>query len=450
MVSSGGNTPHQLSRTSGSNSSSAVICEGQMRSEHPAKNRQHLSSGLHKPPGGNSLQRSGKSDQEPMDVVPREEHTHNSPTPPRVPEHHCRCRISVSARLDRLEAEPFNISQDTEDFWPTGSGPLYDSPVYPVPSLLQLAARSICRRNSCISPSVDSHQGVCQPTLEPGRQDTHPGTEPTSHHSAGGTSLEIPTVVPYSPTHADRLFQVDSNGIRNNDQQGQFPDAPSTSHMAHLRERYRSQQLSKEATDLMLSSWRPKTNKSYDSLFAKWHCWCSGRGLDPFSGPIAQVANFLAHLYKDGYQYSSVNAYRSAISSVHEKVDGYMIGQHPMICRFIKGIFQARPPLPCYSHTWDVQKVLSYLTSLGEDPSLSLKHLSWKVTMLLALSRPSRSADLSKLDLSRRVYKPDDVCFYPSALAKQSRSTSQISNFFFPSFPGEDRLCPVSTLKEYV
>ena len=69
--------------------------------------------------------------------------------------------------------------------------------------------------------------------------------------------------------------------------------------------------------------------------------------------------------------------------------------------------------------------------------------------MLLALSRPSRSADLSKLDISRCVYKPDSVCFYPTSLAKQSRSTSQISSFFFPSLPLEDNLCPVSTLKEY-
>ena len=84
----------------------------------------------------------------------------------------------------------------------------------------------------------------------------------------------------------------------------------------------------------------------------------------------------------------------------------------------------------------------------GRNHSLLLKHLSWKITMLLALSRPSKSADLSKLDLSRRVYKPDGVCFYPSTLAKQSRSTSQITNFFSPYLPEEDSLCPVSTLKE--
>lgn len=66
--------------------------------------------------------------------------------------------------------------------------------------------------------------------------------------------------------------------------------------------------------------------------------------------------------------------------------------------------------------------------------------------MLLALSRPSRSADLSQLDLSRQVYKPDRVCFYPNALATQSRSTSQITNFSFP--PSQGKIV-WATLKEY-
>ena len=156
------------------------------------------------------------------------------------------------------------------------------------------------------------------------------------------------------------------------------------------------------------------------------------------------MANFLAYLYKEGYQYSSVNAYRPAIFSVHEKI---AVGQHPLICRLIEGVFQARPPLSHYTHTWDVQKVLNFLTSLEENQTLSLKHLSWKVTMLLALSRPSRSADLSKLDLSRRVYKSAFTQVpWPNS---QDLATSQITNFFFSSLPGENYLCPVSTLKEY-
>ena len=399
--------------------------------------------------GGGSLERASQSDKESVDVVPGEEHTHHSPTPPGDPEYRRRRRVTVTDRQDGLETVTKYIPQDTANIWSTGSGSLCDPPVCSVPTLLQLAARSICRSNRCISPGVDPHQGVCQSTLEPGRQNTCSGTDSQNQPSAGSTSVEIPAMVPNTATHAGGLSQTDSSRNRNNGQQRQFIDAPTTSRVAHLRERYRNQQLSEDAMDLMLSSWRTKTNKSYDSLFAKWHRWCSERSSDPFSGPIAQVANFLAYLYKEGYQYSSVNAYRSAISSVHEKVEGYTVGQHPLICRLVKGVFQSRPPLPRYTHTWDVQKVLNYLDTLGDNQMLSLKHLTWKVTMLLALSRPSRSADLSKLDISKRVYKPDGVCFYPSALAKQSRSTSQINNFFFPSLPEGNRLCPVSTLKEY-
>ena len=127
------------------------------------------------------------------------------------------------------------------------------------------------------------------------------------------------------------------------------PKAPA-GRMEYLRERYRGQKLSEKASALMLESWCTKTNRSYDSLFGRWVSWCRGRESGPFSGPITNVANFLASL--DGYQYNSINSYRSAISSVHEKVDRYSIGQHPMISRLMKGVFHSRPPLPRYTASY--------------------------------------------------------------------------------------------------
>ena len=41
----------------------------------------------------------------------------------------------------------------------------------------------------------------------------------------------------------------------------------------------------------------------------------------PISGPVTEVANILASQFQAGYQYNSLNAYRSAISSVHDKGD---------------------------------------------------------------------------------------------------------------------------------
>ena len=67
----------------------------------------------------------------------------------------------------------------------------------------------------------------------------------------------------------------------------------------------------------------------------------------------------------------------------------------------------------------------------------------------MALTRPSRSADLAKLDLQFRSYSMEGVTFQPNALSKQSRQQKHGMEFFFPCYPTEDLLCPVLALKEY-
>ena len=237
-----------------------------------------------------------------------------------------------------------------------------------MPSLLQLAARSVCGGNRCIPSRLDNMEGICQPSMEP---DTPGPEENTGTRGRGGTrgpSVEGPAVVRSPSINVSRLATPptqttdrDSGRVRSAN--------PTVSRMEHLRERLNCQGLSYQATDLILKSWRTKTNRSYDSLFGRWNRWCGERGSDPFSGPVSEVANFLAFLFQEGYQYNSVNAYRSAISSVHEKVDGLPIGQHPLVTRLIKGIFNVRPPIPHYSSTWDVQIILNYLESCGQSLS---------------------------------------------------------------------------------
>ena len=69
--------------------------------------------------------------------------------------------------------------------------------------------------------------------------------------------------------------------------------------------------------------------------------------------------------------------------------------------------------------------------------------------MLLALTRPSRSTDLSNLNIQWRSYRSDGVTFRPTHLAKQNRSSKHIPDFFFPCFKDDPILCPVVTLKAY-
>ena len=192
-----------------------------------------------------------------------------------------------------------------------------------------------------------------------------------------------------------------------------------------------------------------RQNYNYGSSFSKWSSWCQQRGRDPLSGPIEDVVNFLADLFADGYQYQSLNAYRSAIPSTHENVNGVSVGSHPAVTRLLKGAFHSRPPQPRYASFWDVGIVIQHIKKLGPNKDLNLKQLTMKTVMLLALTRPSRSADLSKLDIHTQSFKSNGVVFRPLHLAKQSRSSRPIADFFFPSFPEDPSICPMTTLKAY-
>ena len=75
---------------------------------------------------------------------------------------------------------------------------------------------------------------------------------------------------------------------------------------------------------------------------------------------------------------------------MHTPINGQSIGQHPLVSRLLKGAFQSRLPVSRYTETWDVAMVVSYLDGHTLDENLSLK---LRTLMLLALSRPSRSAD---------------------------------------------------------
>jgi hypothetical protein len=88
---------------------------------------------------------------------------------------------------------------------------------------------------------------------------------------------------------------------------------------------------------------------------------------------VANVANFLTEQMQRGLEYSTLNGYRSALSAYHPEIEGYKIGQHPIIKQIMQGAFNGNPPEPKYSDTWDVDTVLKYIIGLGDNDGLSSK-----------------------------------------------------------------------------
>ena len=115
---------------------------------------------------------------------------------------------------------------------------------------------------------------------------------------------------------------------------------------------------------------------------------------------VTTVVDFLASVFNSGIGYSSLNTLRSALSAAVLPVDGVAMGSHPLVKRLMKGSFNLKPPTPRYSHTWDVSTVLNYLKGLGGNSDLSMKQLTMKLVVLIALVTGQRCQTLSLLNLN--------------------------------------------------
>ena len=120
-----------------------------------------------------------------------------------------------------------------------------------------------------------------------------------------------------------------------------------------------------------------------------------------------------------------------------------------MVARLLKGVYNNWPPQPRYATTWDIDVVTRHLITMGCNESLTLKLLSHKLVILMALIEASRTSELKALDIRFRTYKPDGVAFKLASLTKKRTPGLPPKELFFGAFPNNKQLCVVECLKEY-
>ena len=133
----------------------------------------------------------------------------------------------------------------------------------------------------------------------------------------------------------------------------------------------------------------------------------------------------------------------------HDQIEGLPVGQHPLVTRLMKGAHNSRPPKPRYSVTWDVDIVVRYICSLGDNEGLSLKRLSHKLAILMALVDASRTSELAALDVQYRKFCPEGVSFKLASLTKKRAPGIPPKEVFFGAYPPDRHLCVVQCLKHY-
>ena len=199
-----------------------------------------------------------------------------------------------------------------------------------------------------------------------------------------------------------------------------------------------------------MAAWRKNATSAYSSAWTKWSSWCSQQiNVNPLAPSLTNVLDFLALQFHEGKEYRTVNVYRSALSAVLPLIDGHKAGSHPLVYQLLKGVFQLRPPQPRYATTWQVSKVVQYISSLGSNSNLSTKRLSYKLVGLLTLTAPDRASGLAARDLRFRYFHPEGVQFKLPELTKTARQGQDPKSCFHASFPENEHLCVCNCLQEY-
>ena len=136
----------------------------------------------------------------------------------------------------------------------------------------------------------------------------------------------------------------------------------------------------------------------------KWESYCRIREIDPLQATVVDGMNFLAELFQPGAGYSAVDTARSALSPILMLPGNTTFGSHPHVSRLLKGVFELRSALPKYQSIWDISVVLNML-ECWPIQNISLKHLSLKLTMLLALTTSQRVQTLHALTISNMTLR---------------------------------------------
>ncbi|XP_060584890.1 uncharacterized protein LOC132740864 isoform X1 [Ruditapes philippinarum] len=220
--------------------------------------------------------------------------------------------------------------------------------------------------------------------------------------------------------------------------------------MSYIRKSFESRELSEKSVEIIMASWRRSTKKQYSCYINKWVLFCRERQSNIFQTSIDFVIEFLTELFNKGYSYETLNSARSALSMLCESHEGYNVGSHPLVVRYMTGVYNLRPTRSKYTETWDVSKLLSHLKTLPPVNNLTLKMLSYKLATLIVLTQASRSHSVSLLTLEGMKKDENSFILYYCGLLKQCRKGKRNPVVNCKKYTPDRRLCVYSTLEEYI
>ena len=365
-------------------------------------------------------------------------------------------RESTTYRIANAQSSSTNTVSDLGD---TPDRPICIQGEQTDSSLLFLDSTPRCIGNRCSVNLLGRNVCICVPSNMSHTQSTATyGAVSLSDYShctkmASQALVPRPSKIPDSMSKETTSVARPVTTAQNNDQSSKSRSIQSAC-LATIDRSFQEKGFSNQSRKLISASWRSGTQRDYTGKFNKFCSWCSTRQIDPYSASLVQVADFLTDLFNNGLQYRTIAGYRSMLSAVLQPINNTPVGQHPYIIRLLKGVFNSRPPKVKILPEWDLQLVLNMLQKQPFEPlsKASLKHITFKLIFLMAISTFRRCSDLQSLKIGKGsvCVQKKGITFIRHGLAKQDRGSHFGSKIFVPAFEENYRLDPKRALYWYL
>ena len=129
--------------------------------------------------------------------------------------------------------------------------------------------------------------------------------------------------------------------------------------MHRIRKRYADLKLSSNVLQPIVNSWSKGTQKQYSPNIDRWFDYCTRHNIDPFDSSVCQGEEY----FHEGISYSIINVTGSTLCKVFPAENGTPFSKHPFVAKLLRGMFNKRQSLSRYAVTYDVVKVLQYISN---------------------------------------------------------------------------------------
>ena len=169
---------------------------------------------------------------------------------------------------------------------------------------------------------------------------------------------------------------------------------------------------------------------------------------DSLQPHVNTILAYFHLLFKKGSSHSTICSARAALAHILTLPGYNSISEHPLIQKYVRGIYNKKPTLPRYVEIWDINEVLTYYYNMPGNENLTFFQISRKLVMLLSILGMQRKQTLQSIDRVNAIILKDKAVLLPN----KSLKTTKVSNPLKPIVYDEfhiPKLCVVSCLSTY-